>query len=309
MIIPNYNHAPYLKQRIDSVLNQTYADIEVIILDDCSTDNSRAIIESYRDHKKISSILYNEVNSGNTFLQWHKGIQLTKGEYIWIAESDDWCEKNFLDTIISGLEKKEDAVFGYCQSFCVNDKGDILFQSNYHRLEDYYQPGKYLENFLCFRNAVFNAGMAVFRKNFYYKLNDFYRSFRYAGDWVFWAELSRLGCVYINAKPLNYFRKHGNDVTGRMNASGENFVEELKVLSYFHKQLGLNESLYFKAKLKLYNKFITTKAGFDDTIREQAKTLFFENISFFKKQYFLAFSALYKLKMQLQKRINAPNDF
>ena len=54
VIIPNYNHAPYLKERIDSVLNQTYQDFEVIILDDCSPDNSVEVIEQYRSNPHVS---------------------------------------------------------------------------------------------------------------------------------------------------------------------------------------------------------------------------------------------------------------
>ena len=53
IIIPNYNHAPYLTERIESVLNQTYQNFEVIILDDCSTDNSREIIEKYANNPKV----------------------------------------------------------------------------------------------------------------------------------------------------------------------------------------------------------------------------------------------------------------
>src|SRR5690348_1753899 len=100
VIIPNYNHAQYLNQRIDSVLKQTYSDFEVIILDDYSIDNSRDIIEQYRTNKKVSAIIYNEINSGNPFQQWDKGIQLAQGEYIWFAESDDWCELNLLETVM-----------------------------------------------------------------------------------------------------------------------------------------------------------------------------------------------------------------
>ena len=89
IIIPNYNHALYLKQRIDSVLNQTFQDFELIILDDCSTDNSREIIERYRGNPKITQIIYNKKNSGGVFKQWIKGIEKVKGEYVWIAERDD----------------------------------------------------------------------------------------------------------------------------------------------------------------------------------------------------------------------------
>lgn len=64
VIIPNYRHALYLKERIDSVLEQTYRDFEVIILDDCSPDDSREIIETYRTREKIAHIVYNDATAG-----------------------------------------------------------------------------------------------------------------------------------------------------------------------------------------------------------------------------------------------------
>lgn len=304
VIIPNYNHAAYLKQRIDSVLNQTYQDLELIILDDCSTDNSKDIIEQYRNDTRVSDIVYNTENSGSTFKQWDKGINLSGGEYIWIAESDDWCELNFLQTIMNGLERKDDAVFGYCQSFCIDEEERIIFQSNYVKLDDYCLPTEYLEKFLCSGNAVFNASMAVFKKAFYNKISGFYKSFKFSGDWVFWAELSRLGLVYINAKPLNYFRKHGSDITGKMNSTGQNFIEEFKALDYFHKQLHLNNTTYFRAKVKLYNRFISGRSKLDLPVRQQVKRLFFNKISFVQKQYFLFISKAYQAKIGLNKKIN-----
>src|ERR1700752_3159230 len=73
VIIPNYNHATFLIERIDSILCQTFQDFELIILDDCSNDNSRSIIEKYHGHEKISHIIYNPTNSGSPFMQWQKG--------------------------------------------------------------------------------------------------------------------------------------------------------------------------------------------------------------------------------------------
>ena len=92
VIVPNYCHSMYLDERILSILNQTYNNFELIILDDCSPDNgaSKSVIEKYRDNSHISQIIFNEKNSGSTFKQWEKGINLAKGEFIWIAESDDY---------------------------------------------------------------------------------------------------------------------------------------------------------------------------------------------------------------------------
>jgi glycosyltransferase involved in cell wall biosynthesis len=72
VIIPNYNHARYLRGRIESVLRQTYRDFEVILLDDCSTDDSRSILGEYVKDPRVR-IDFNEVNSGSTFKQWNKG--------------------------------------------------------------------------------------------------------------------------------------------------------------------------------------------------------------------------------------------
>lgn len=304
VIIPNYNHAQYLKQRIDSVLNQTYADFEVIILDDCSTDNSKLVIEQYRSNCKVSSIVYNSENSGSTFKQWDKGIHLAKGEYIWIAESDDWCENNFLETIINGLQKNEETVFGYCQGFCINNKGEIIFQSNHPRLEEYIPKEEFLERFLCYYNSVYNASMAVFKKSYSSQLSDYYKSFRFTGDHVFWAQLSRLGTVYINARPLNYFRKHENDVSGKAYLSGYNFIEEVNMLNYFHKELDLNADLLFKSKVKIYNRFLKSKSKIDLLIRNEIINLLFKNVSFFQKSYFIFIQKLYSFREGLKDKLN-----
>ena len=66
VIIPNYNHARFLQQRIDSVLNQTFQDFELILLDDCSTDGSRSILARSVDDPRVR-IEFNEINSGSTF--------------------------------------------------------------------------------------------------------------------------------------------------------------------------------------------------------------------------------------------------
>ena len=86
VIIPNYNHAQFLEQRVESVLNQTFQDFEIIFLDDASTDNSKEVFSKYSNHPKISHVIFNETNSGSPFKQWNKGFGLSTGEYIWIAE-------------------------------------------------------------------------------------------------------------------------------------------------------------------------------------------------------------------------------
>src|SRR6516225_11041136 len=124
VIVPNYNHARYLRERIDSVLGQTYRDFEVILLDDCSTDESRVIISEYAAHPKVR-IEFNAKNSGSTFKQWNKGVRMSRGTYVWIAESDDYADTRFLERLVSVLEAVPENTFVYCRSWCVVSDGVI----------------------------------------------------------------------------------------------------------------------------------------------------------------------------------------
>src|SRR5436190_23659326 len=125
VIIPNYNHAPFLKQRLDTVLQQTYRNFEVIILDDCSTDNSKEIIESYRHHPLVTKIEYNKTNSGSTFKQWQKGIGMATGKYVWIAESDDWAFPDFLELLMQKIMNTPNVGICFAGSNWVDDGGNV----------------------------------------------------------------------------------------------------------------------------------------------------------------------------------------
>src|ERR1700722_3014578 len=109
VIVPNYNHARFLRQRLDSVVAQTFQDFELILLDDCSTDESRKILEEYaRDPR--ARLELNEANSGSPFKQWNKGVRLARGKYVWIAESDDYANERFLERLGSRLDSHSDFV-------------------------------------------------------------------------------------------------------------------------------------------------------------------------------------------------------
>ena len=129
VIIPNYCHARYLDQRIQSVLNQTYRNFEVIILDDCSPDDgaSRAVIEKYRDNPHVSHIVYNTENSGSPFRQWNKGFGLAKGELIWIAESDDYADERFLEILVPCILLHNNISVAFCRSVLFNRVSSLSF--------------------------------------------------------------------------------------------------------------------------------------------------------------------------------------
>jgi glycosyltransferase involved in cell wall biosynthesis len=173
IIIPNYNHFNYLVQRLESVFNQTYTNFEVILLDDCSTDNSRAILLEYATNPKVSHCVFNEINSGNTFVQWNKGLSLAKGEYIWVAETDDFCELNFLEELIKPLIADKDIVLSYCQSNRVDENGVVTGTWLNHTEDldvelfttDFCMEGnEFVERFLIYKNVIPNASAVLIRQ-------------------------------------------------------------------------------------------------------------------------------------------------
>ena len=101
VIVPNFNHEKFLRQRLETVYSQTYKNFEVILLDDNSTDESLKILREFQDlHKDNTRLIVNEKNSGSVFKQWQKGIDAAHGDLIWVAESDDYSAENFLSELV-----------------------------------------------------------------------------------------------------------------------------------------------------------------------------------------------------------------
>jgi glycosyltransferase involved in cell wall biosynthesis len=227
VIVPNYNHARYLPKRIGTILEQTYRDFELILLDDCSTDDSRDILTSYGANSRVR-IRFNERNSGSAFKQWNKGVRMAHGKYIWIAESDDYADERLLERLVDILEGDERIAFAFCRSWRVT-KDDQLKEFEDAYLQSHYQgphgwdadfcvEGKQecRSNFL-FINPVPNASAVVFRKAVYEHVGGADESMILCGDWKLWAAMALAGRMAYVSAPLNYYRLH--DRTLRSNTA------------------------------------------------------------------------------------------
>lgn len=274
VIVPNYNHAPYLEERIDSILSQTFQDFELIILDDCSTDGSREIINGYRNHPRVSSVLLNDTNSGSTFRQWIKGIGAAAGEYIWIAESDDWCEPSFLQTMVNGLTGSTSCVAAYCQSLCILEANEIKWQSSHPLLHDYQAGQQFVEKYMLKNNAIFNASMCVWKKEGFKQVSQEFIQYRFCGDWLFWIEICRQGPVFVSGKLLNYFRKHDKDVSGAAYKTGFNFLEELRMFRYIRHHKLVSDGQYLAVMQGKYLDYRLQRAALPPARRQEIEASF-----------------------------------
>ena len=233
VIIPNYNHENYLQERLDSVFEQTVKDYEVIILDDGSTDNSINILNLYRKHPKVSHFIVNEVNSGSPFKQWAKGIELAKGEYIWIAESDDYASLFFLEKVLKLFDSQRNIDIVFSGTVNVDKNGNDI--GNNTRIEKEYSA--LLSNDFCMLGKDFltrllpdyclirNASSAVFKKSIINQESIKLTSFKTIGDFYFWIHLALKGYNFsYTSQKLNYMRNHNKTV--RKNEQKKAFKKE-----------------------------------------------------------------------------------
>lgn len=246
VIIPNYNHALYLPKRIESVLSQTYRDLEVIILDDCSKDNSRDIITTYAAQDSRIIVCFNEQNSGIPFKQWNKGVSKASGEFIWIAESDDFADPHLLENLVPILEQNENVGIAYCQSYNIDENDQILSS----RLEwtqdldperwkyDFINDGKEeLKHYFLFKNTLPNASAVVIRRETYLKAGGAYEKMRLNGDKMTWTRFMLISDIGFCAKHLNFFRTHTNNVRSR--TSYRNKLENFQWASFLNKKIDI----------------------------------------------------------------------
>lgn len=250
VIIPNYCHAQYLDQRIQSVLNQTYQDFEVIILDDCSPDDgaSHAVIKQYRQNPHVSQVVYNETNSGSTFKQWEKGIGLAKGELIWIAESDDYCEPTFLERVVPILANDGTCSLAFCRTKAFNENGETWRCWPESLKTGIYTGAEFIHDYMSVGNGIVNASAVLFRKQVAVAVPTDYMAYKGAGDRLFWIYLLETGNVGFVDEELNHFRNHTSNTTKSKNKTGSNQREDKKILDYIFKKGYINKKEYETCK-------------------------------------------------------------
>lgn len=249
VIVPNYNYARYLRERLGSIFAQTAPSYEVIVLDDASTDTSLAELDVLRrECGREFRLLANETNSGSVFRQWRRGLAEAAGDLVWIAEADDACNLTFLDRLLAAFED-ERVVFAFADSASMDSDGEPLGES----YKDYYAtvaPGvlgrdavfegrEFLATHISVKNLILNVSAVVWRKaaleQAMQRCEADLASLKMAGDWRIYAEACLLPdarIAYVSA-PLNRHRRHATSVTHALNAE-----KHLAEVAYLHRIIG-----------------------------------------------------------------------
>ena len=206
VIVPNYNHARYLEERLRSIFGQTHRPHEILFLDDASSDaGSVAVAQRLAAKSPVPfQIIVNETNNGSTFRQWLKGIDLACGDLVWIAESDDACQPELLERLVPEFFDPAVAL-AYCQSAVIGPDGqkyadDYISLTNEisltHWRHSYNVSGvEEVELALSQRNTIPNASAVLFRRPPDLDCRTDLERMRLAGDWLFYAMQIRDGRI------------------------------------------------------------------------------------------------------------------
>ena len=242
IIVPNYNHAKYLEQRLDAIYGQTYSRYEVILLDDCSTDNSREILDAYaKKHSGNTRVCYNETNCGRIFEQWNRGMRMARGELIWIAESDDYCEKNFLEEMVK-LFAYDSVRLAFARSVFTREGEQIWTTEEYlHDLvhfrwdKPFYMTAHNMVRFgFAQHNMIPNVSSAVFRNtgDIRQETITLCSNMKLSGDWIFYLSIMQGGVAAYTNATTNYYRIHNESTSLKIQEEDRYYTEFAEVSKY-----------------------------------------------------------------------------
>tara|TARA_Y100000741_G_scaffold361886_1_gene346656 strand:- start:420 stop:1787 length:1368 start_codon:yes stop_codon:yes gene_type:complete len=197
--ITNYNYGRFLRDSIQSVFNQTYANYELIIIDDGSTDDSRNILNKYKNYKNLKIIF--QKNKGLNYSN-NIALKLSRGDYITRLDADDWLDENFLQVMVDQIKKDPKIGMIFCNYFLVNNKGVIQGQFLRHdfkkvRLLD--QPA--------------HGACSLINTNCLKLMGGYNEKFKSQDGVDLWIRLIQKYKVKNINLPLFYYRQHGNNLT------------------------------------------------------------------------------------------------
>jgi glycosyltransferase involved in cell wall biosynthesis len=206
-----YNGAKYIREQLDSILGQSISDFELVICDDCSTDDTYSILKQYAEKDSRITIHKNEKNLGYK-RNFEKVIQLTKGEYVALCDQDDIWANNHLEVLLNGIEDK-----------MISAGNSDLIDANGYRigltLQQMEAFGSFPKDellralsFMLFRNPIQGAAMLI-RRDFLKKALPIPDGVDYHDAWFsvfscFWGGMSYADII------VNGYRMHENNVTG-----------------------------------------------------------------------------------------------
>lgn len=235
VLINNYNYEDFIVQCVDSVLNQTYKDIEIIVYDDGSTDHSLEKLSQYSDIKVISKANHGKSNNLNQMNAVYQAYLHSKGEYIFLLDSDDWFKSNKVEHIINIFESNPKLEVIQHALEEVNSQGQstnaiIPVFKNVQNYKEYIYSSESL-----FHLFSMTSGLA-FRKSFFDRVMPLPEDelIHLCVDTRLMIIAALTSTIHTSLEPLAYYRRHGKNTWGKMADPDVHKVYTEQLYSFFN---------------------------------------------------------------------------
>jgi glycosyltransferase involved in cell wall biosynthesis len=208
-VVPCYNLGHLLRECVESILAQTYEDFEVLIMDDCSPDDTPAVARSFTDPRVRH--IRNDPNLGH-LKNYDAGIRLARGRYLWLISADDKLRRPYvLERFVVALDSNPGASFVFCPAMKFNEHGETEVYGAHGDEARVFPPAAFLRT-LASGNSV-SAPAAMARTAFYTRMGGFPLDLPFAGDWYVWARLALEAPVVYLPEPMVNYRVHADNMT------------------------------------------------------------------------------------------------
>ncbi len=218
VVVASYNHAEYLDQRMDSLINQTYKDIEILVIDDCSTDGSVEVLRKYETHPKVKLIIRKK--NGGWVAVSNQGVAISSGEFIVFANCDDSCDSQMIERLVRSMNRNATAGIAFCKSVII-DESDRVLGDDYAIREKSFRERCVVDTFIS-RDEMYrfllhscvipNLSAALIRRFCFDSVGAFSSNYRACSDWdLFFKIANDFDFSYV-AQPLNRFRQHSTTI-------------------------------------------------------------------------------------------------
>ncbi|HEV2418189.1 MAG TPA: glycosyltransferase [Terriglobia bacterium] len=239
-VVPCYNLAYLLPECLNSILVQTYPDFEVLVMDNCSPDNTSEVVRSFRD-PRVKHVR-NETNIGHT-LNFNKGIAMARGKYVWLVSADDFLiSPHALGLYVDVMERNPQV--GYVFSCATTAHGanharEVPSWAYCGKTDRIWKGHTFLRRLI--RNNCIIMSSVMARKECYERRGLFAFDLPHANDWYMWCTLALHYDVAYFVEPMACCRVHGESLTAAFNRGNNNvcIADEINVLRSVARQAEL----------------------------------------------------------------------
>jgi glycosyltransferase involved in cell wall biosynthesis len=249
VVIPTYNRVNLLRKSIDSVFKQSYKNIEIVVIDDASTESNQQVIDSYHSDK-LTYFKFKENQGGNSCR--NKGVDISKGEYVAFLDDDDiWNSEKLKLQIDFMVKNRVKLSYTGVNIIIQNERGEnINSRYSYHKPK--YQK---LTKSIMRSNFIGPTSTVMIKKDCFIELNGFDTTLSAMQDYEFYIKCAffNLKISGINIALVDYFIYLGNNSVGR--DVGKHIVAKDRMLKKY-KQFKYYKLLYIHIHLIIIKKLV-----------------------------------------------------